>query len=139
MHDATSGWEGTVSTSVKRSLVAGTSVVIAAAIGIITNIATNHAGLAWWVSLGALLVIGVGAQVWLTSTEGQAASVRAAGAGSVAVGGSTQSTVSTRARNSAQQSPSEIPSEGVLAAGSGSIAIGGEAAGGLSTDVDTAD
>ena len=122
----------------KRGLVAGASVVIAAGIGIVTNVATDQTGLAWWVSLGALLVIGVGAQIWLSSTEGQSATVQAIGAGSVAVGGSTHGAVRTRARGRAQPPAATGPSEGLVARGLGSIAVGGEAQGDLSTDVETA-
>lgn len=128
-----------VSASVKRGLVAGASVVVAAAIGIVTNIATNQAGLAWWVSLGALLVIGAGAQIWLTATEARGVTITAAGAGSVAVGGSTHGAVSTRARGSVRRASSASTSDGLTAAGPGSIAIGGEAKGELSTEVEAAD
>lgn len=123
-------------TTMKRGLVAGASVIVATAIGVITNIATNQDGLAWWVSLGALLIIGAGAQVWLTSTDRKSDSITAAGAGSVAVGGSTHGTIRTRTNISSQQSSSPVSSDGLLASGPGSIAIGGEAKGDLSTEVE---
>lgn len=112
--------------------------MVATASGIVTNIATDQASLAWWVSLGTLLVVGVTAQIWLTSTEGQNQSVTAAGAGSVAVGGSAQSTIRTRVRGYAQQTPPTGTSEGTTAGAPGSIAVGGEAIGDLSTDADSA-
>lgn len=127
-----------MSTAIKRSLAAGGSVLIAAAIGVVTNIATDQEGLAWWVALGALLIIGVGTQVWLISNESQQANITALGKGSVAVGGSTHGSVSTRARGSAHPSSPETTQNGITSQGPGSIAIGGEARGDLTTDVDDA-
>jgi hypothetical protein len=113
-------------------------MVIAAAIGLVTNIATDRPSIAWWVALGALLVIGVGTQVWLTSSESQQASITAMGKGSVAVGGSTHGSISTRIRGASQSSPPASTQEGINAQGPGSIAIGGEAKGDLTTDIDDA-
>lgn len=123
----------------KRGLVAGASVVIAAGIGVVTNVATDRTGLAWWVSLGALLLIGVATQIWLTASEGQQATVTASGHGSVAVGGSTHRTVSTRARTSAPPTAISDAGAGINARGPGSIAIGGEARGDLTTDAEGAE
>lgn len=121
----------------KRGLVAGASVVIAATIGVVTNIATDQTGLAWWVSLGALVILGVGAQVWLTKSEGHGVTVAADGAGSVAVGGSTHGNVKTRVRGSVTQNLPGPETEGIRSAGPGSVAIGGDAIGDVSTESDT--
>jgi len=125
-----------VSAAMNRGLVAGASVVIAAAIGVVTNIATDRPGLAWWVSLGALLVIGVGAQVWLTSSEGRQGNVTASGAGSVAVGGTTYEAVRTHTRGSTQSGSPISTRDAITATGIGSIAIGGDARGELTTDTE---
>lgn len=129
---------GPVSAAMKRSLAGGVAVVIAAAIGLVTNIATDRPSIAWWVALGALLVIGVGTQIWLTSIEAQQATITAMGAGSVAVGGSTHGSISTRIRGASQSSPPASTQEGTNAQGPGSIAIGGEAKGDLTTDIEDA-
>ncbi|MFJ8564472.1 hypothetical protein [Streptomyces sp. NPDC093514] len=101
-----------------------------------TNIATDRPGLAWWVSLGALVILGISTQVWLTKPEERGADVTAAGAGSVAVGGSTHGQVKTRVRGSATQNPPDSTAGGIRATGPGSIAIGGDAMGDVSSDFD---
>ncbi|GGX16533.1 hypothetical protein GCM10010321_33600 [Streptomyces chartreusis] len=127
-----------MSTAIKRSVAAGASVVIAAAIGLVTNIATDRPNVAWWVALGALLIVGAGTQAFLTSSESQGANISATGKGSIAVGGSTHGSVSTRIRGSMQSSPPPSTQDGIVSQGPGSIAIGGEAEGDITTDIDDA-
>lgn len=118
-----------------RGLLAGASVVVATAAGIVTNVATDQPSLAWWVALGSLVILGVATQVSLTLFESHSPSATAAGAGSIAVGGSTHRSVTTRVREGMDSQSRPSTPNGTSAMGPGSIAIGGEARGDLSTEV----
>lgn len=123
-----------MSTVTARASLAAVSVVVATAAGIVTNIATDEPNIAWWVTLGCLLLLGALTQVGLTLFEGRSSDVTAAGVGSVAVGGTTRGSVTTHVQATGQQSSTSMVG-GINAQGPGSIAIGGEALGDVSTDV----
>lgn len=131
-----------------RALAAGASVVLAAIIGVITALVTTHSSRGLWVGLGVLIVAGAALQVGITLTErrpskdpqltGQAHKQTAAaahGAGSVAVGGSTHSSIQTRVQGSAASTAPTDKHDGVVASGDGSVAVGGDASGLISTEV----
>jgi hypothetical protein len=117
-----------------RALGAGASVVIAAATGLVTNIVTEKPLWGWCIGLGALIIIGVAVQVWLSLGQSSAMQVNATGAGSVAIAGSAKGAVRTHVSGSAQDPSTAKAEQGILAHGPGSVAIGGDA-GTVETDV----
>ena len=58
-----------MSTVVKRGIAAAVTVVIAAAVNVATGMLTQHWAPRWWATTIALVIVGVGAQVWLTVTD----------------------------------------------------------------------
>lgn len=78
-----------------RAVLAGTSVVVAAVAGVVTNVYTTGWGWPWAVALATLVVLGAGLQVAASLLPGGRV-VRATGAGAVAVGGTVRGPVRTR-------------------------------------------
>ncbi|MFI5531880.1 hypothetical protein ACIA8O_25445 [Kitasatospora sp. NPDC051853] len=126
-----------MSTVVRRSIAAAATVVVAAATGVATNVATDDAGTGWWVALGMLVVLGVALQVYLTvsSSDGGGTDVTAAGAGSVAIGGSLRGSVKTKASGASGSAGAAPAQGGITAAGPGSVAVGKDVDGPIETDV----
>jgi hypothetical protein len=113
-------------------------VVIAAGVGVVTNIATDQAAWGWWTALTVLVALGAGLQLYLNavSPPGDDRAVRAQGAGSVAVGGSTQGPISTQATGySSNSGQRDLQQSGTVAAGPGAVAIGGDAGDSINTNV----
>ncbi|WOX22811.1 hypothetical protein [Streptomyces solicathayae] len=53
----------------KRALAAGATVAVAAAVNVSTGMLTQKWSLAWGACAVALVIVGVGLQVWLTHSE----------------------------------------------------------------------
>jgi hypothetical protein len=85
---------------VLRALLAGASAAVSAIVGVFTNIYTDGGAWPWAVALATLVILGVGLQVAAVALR-RSGAVEAAGAGSVAVGGSVGGPVRTRVRGAA--------------------------------------
>ncbi len=116
-----------------RAVAAGATVVVAAASGVVTNIATQEPGWAWWVGLGVLVIIGVLLQV-LISLLDTGNKVTASGAGAVSIGGSAREKITTRVKGSGAAGSSRTG--GVSASGAGSVTVGQDAEGEISTEIE---
>lgn len=130
-----------------RAIAAGISVVIAAAVGVVTVLATAHSSWGLWAALGALVVVGAVLQAAVAVSERHSVRrVAASGAGAVAVGGSAaeirtrvQGTpVSPGALGTEDVTASSAGPEGITAYGPGSVGVGGDVKGPVSTDVTSA-
>lgn len=121
-----------------RVAAAGVSFVLAAVIGVVTALVTAHPSRGLWVALGVLVVIGAVLQGAVTMTERRKTGrVTAAGAGSVAVGGSA-GMITTRVTGS--HGPARVQGEeGVTASGPGAVGVAGDVTGPVSTEVTDAD
>lgn len=121
-----------------RAAAAGVSFVLAAASGVVTALVTAHSSRGLWVALGVLVVVGAALQAVVTMNERHAAGrVTAAGAGSVAVGGSA-GTITTHVTGS-RASAAVRGEDGVTASGPGAVGVGGDVTGPVSTEVTEAD
>jgi hypothetical protein len=117
-----------------RAVAGGMSVVVAAAIGVVTALVTARSSAGLWAALAALVVVGGVVQAAVIGLERRPVPpVVASGAGAVAVGGSAGE-IRTRVRG-AEASSASSRWAGVVAPGAGAISVGGEAAGPMSTDV----
>ena len=59
-----------MSTDRKRAIAGAGTVVVAAATNIATGVVTEHWALAWWITIGLLVVLGGGLQAWLSVGDG---------------------------------------------------------------------
>jgi hypothetical protein len=131
-----------------RAAAAGTSVVLAAIIGVVTALVTMRPSRGLWVALGVLVFVGAALQVGVTlgerrSSKGSESTslsdkprdVEAFGAGAVAIGGSAHGAIQTRVHGS--HSSAQMPGEhdGIVASGPGSVATGGDAIGPVTTQI----
>lgn len=114
-----------------RATMAGLSVAVATASGVVTNVVSGHPGASWWVALGVLAVIGVAAQGALSLAEGRGRPATAGAAGSVRIGGSSRGPITTRVRGMAAE---PVPPDGEVL-GLGAVCVEGDAHGGIRTDV----
>jgi hypothetical protein len=123
---------------VLRAVLAGASAAVSAVVGVVTNVYTDGGAWPWAVALATLVILGVGLQVAAVALR-RSSAVEAAGAGSVAVGGSVGGPVRTRVRGvAADLSPPDAGRRvgAVSATGIGAAAVGGEVEGGVETSVD---
>lgn len=113
----------------KRAVAAGAASVFAAVGGVITNVVTDSPSWAWGTSLFLLVLAGTSTQVYLSSgASSPARSVHAAGAGSIAIGGSARGPVSAHSTGAAAgDAPPPPTGDAVTASGPGSVAVGGDA------------
>ena len=119
-----------------RAVLAGISVIVATASGVVTALVTTHSSRGLWVALGVLVIVGAALQAAASYGERRKPGrVNASGDGAVAIGGSATRKISTRVRGS--HVPSAMPGDqdGVTASGPGAVGIGGDASGPISTDV----
>lgn len=116
-----------------RAVAAGATVVVAAASGVVTNIATQEASWAWWVGLGALVIVGVLLQLLIGLLDADR-KVTASGAGAVAVGGSARKKITTRVKGVGAAGSSRAG--GVSASGAGSVTVGQDSEGEISTEIE---
>jgi hypothetical protein len=102
-----------MSTVGKRGIAAAMTVVIAAAVNIATGMLTQHWAARWWATTTALVVIGVGAQVWLTVTDAaKPGDNEATGDRAVRVGRDNTGIVSTGDRATNIQQTAEASGDG---------------------------
>jgi hypothetical protein len=120
-----------------RAVAGGVSVVVAAAVGVLTALVTAHSSTGLWAALTALVVVGGVLQAAVIGVQRRQAPVVASGPGAVAVAGSAGE-IRTRVRG-ATNSAALSRWEGVVAPGPGAISVGGEAAGPISTDVSSSE
>jgi hypothetical protein len=115
----------------------GVSVVVAAVTAVVTSLVTARVTVMLVAGFVVLVFLGAGLQVWLTVVDRGASQVRAAGAGSVAVGGSNRQLITTRVSGVwvGGQQPVLADDEGVSASGVGAVAVGGDSQGPISTEV----
>ncbi|MGW9024714.1 hypothetical protein ACWGQ5_10845 [Streptomyces sp. NPDC055722] len=118
-----------------RAVAAGLSVVVAAASGLVTNVVTERRGIAWWVGLVVLVVVGALLQGWLSLKERAEPSVSASGPGAVAVGGTSRGPVETRVSGVSAGQPRTAGDTGVSASGPGAVAVGRDVEDAVRTDV----
>ncbi|MGW6817823.1 hypothetical protein [Streptomyces sp. NPDC055005] len=107
--------------------------LLAAAVGVVTNLVTDSPSWALWVALIVLVLAGAGTQLYLNGgAPTTAVPVQAVGHGSVAVGGTAHGDIVTRVSgpSSADQAGT---GHGVTATGPGSVAVGGDALGSVET------
>jgi len=72
-----------------RAITAGVSVVVAAAVGVVTTLVTQHSSWGLWVALGVLVILGAVLQAAVTGRDrAQSSKVLASGSGAMAIGGS---------------------------------------------------
>lgn len=117
----------------KRVVAVSASVLVAAAIGVVTNVLSDSWSLTWWLALGGLVVLNLVLQLILNPPGRKNPTVDASGAGSIAVGGSSSAPITTKVRGTGNaQPPSSVD---VTASGAGAVAIGGDAEGEIRTDV----
>jgi len=124
-----------------RGALAAASLLVSVAAGLVTNVYTDGWRLPWGVALVMLVVVGAGLQVAVIAVEGRGRqAVRAAGAGSVAVGGSVRGPVTTRVRGvdgaAGDVGGGGAAGDGVFASGSGGVAAGGDVHGRVETSVE---
>jgi hypothetical protein len=102
-----------MSTVVKRGIAAAATVVIAAAVNVATGMLTQHWAPRWWATTIALVIVGVGAQVWLTVTDAtDPADTRATGDRAVQVGRDNTGIISTGDRPTSIQQTAEASGDG---------------------------
>jgi hypothetical protein len=121
-----------------RILFGSASVVVAAGVGLVTNVFTDGWAWPWGVALVVLVAVGAGLQMAATGWQ-ERPPVQASGAGSVAVGGSVRGRVATRVRGLGTVGgaiPPVAGEPGISVAGPGGVAIGGDVHGGVDTWVD---
>ena len=90
-------------------------------------------------ALAILVVLGVGLQVVVATMAGRRQAVRAAGAGSVAVGGTVHGPVTTRVSGptgNATDVAIAADAAAVTASGAGGVAVGGDVGGAVETTVE---
>lgn len=123
-----------------RIFFAGLSVLVSAVAAAVTNVFTNGWAWPWGVALAALVAVGVGLQAGLVLVEGRGRrSVRAEGAGAVAVGGSVHGPVTTRVRgrwgpvDAGHQTAGDVRAS---ASDAGGVAVAGDVGGAVETSVE---
>lgn len=121
----------------KRGVAAALTVVVSAATGLITNIATEEAAWGWWTALLVLVVLGAALQYHLSRSSAlESSAVSALGDGSIAVGGTARAPIKTQVRRGATPSTAAVQPQGTAAVAPGSVAIGGDAESSVETEVD---
>lgn len=126
-----------MSSKVKRVVAVVVAGMFAAATGVVTNMLTDSPSGAWWTALIVLVLAGAVPQIYLNgeaSPDDRSASVRATGAGAVAVGGSSHEWISTKVVGGAGAT-GQSAGQATTAAGAGAVAVGAEARGPIETDV----
>lgn len=118
-----------------RAAAAGTSVIVAAASGMVTALITTHASRGLWIGLIVLVVVGAILQGAVTAGERRSSRrVVASGAGAVAVGGSASGEIRTHVHNS--YGPAAVVGmDGVTASAPGSVSVGGDVSAPVSTEL----
>lgn len=107
-----------------QAVAATGSVLAGVAAGVVTNVVTDRPSVPWAIGLGALVVVMIIAQVWLTVAGGAGRSGSRTGAGSVSVRGSSSALISTDVAG-VRRVPGAARSTGDRT-GSGSVDVGGD-------------
>jgi hypothetical protein len=126
-----------VSRAARHGIAAGASVVIAAAVGVLTNLVTDRWQPALVLALLALVLAVAALEIWLAMSAARShGDVAAIGTGSVAVGRNNEADISTKVRLSADpKSSTPVKPEQVSSPGPGAVAIGGDNSSHISTDI----
>ncbi|MBO1413443.1 hypothetical protein [Streptomyces sp. FH025] len=128
----------------KRAIATGVAAVVSTATGLIINVVTDNGSLAWWVALGAFVVLGAVLQVLIGRWESDSGTVSASGPGSVAVGGSSHGAIRTKVRGTTAPPPGgggsgtsgTFGTSGTNAGGAGAVVVQGDAHAPIETDVE---
>jgi hypothetical protein len=129
-----------LSSPARHGLAAGMSTVVAAGVGVLTNLVTDRWQPSLLLAMLALVATGAGLEAWLTATTRYETKSTAAGAGAVAVGGSNKGAITTRVRVVPQSSPRSAKGPGrASASGPGAVAIGDDNSSRISTDISPGD
>lgn len=115
-----------MTSTARRGVAVALAVVVATASGVVTNLATDQPSWSLWTALIVLVALGTSIQLYLTysPSPGSHTEVAAVGPGAVAIGGSSQGEITTRAAGTASSPPQS--NAAVAAHGPGSVAIGGD-------------
>ena len=110
-----------------RAIAAGVSVVVAAAVGVVTTLVTQHSSWGLWVALGVLVILGAVLQAAVTGRDrAQSSKVLASGSGAMAIGGSVGE-IHTKVRASRKTRAVHASEDGgIVATGPGAMSIGGD-------------
>ncbi len=114
-----------------RVMVAGFSVAVATASGVVANVVSDRPSMPWWVALGVLTAVGVVSQGVLTLTEGRRRAGTVGAAGSVRVGGTSRAPITTRVQGVAVEGASV---DGDVL-GPGAVHVDGDSYGRIATNV----